>query len=89
MKWEEVRAIINKADRQYGYRISFEWYGDGFLRSDYFPERDETLIESENTAWKIAKMFANRMKGKVCNVYVTDQDYMPVREYKNKMIKNR
>jgi hypothetical protein len=72
-----------------GFRVSFEWYGDGFLRSDFFPENQEEPIRTEKEAWTLAKKFADAMKGKVCNLYVMDNRHVPVRNYNRLRIDNR
>lgn len=74
-----------------GFMVSFEWYGDGFLRSDHFPDKHsgEKLISSENEAWELCNKFAQAMKGKVCNLYVIDQNFSPVNGYEARKIENR
>ena len=71
--------------------VSFEWYGDGFLRSDHFPDKhaDEPLIESEHEAWELARAFARATKGKTCNLYVVDSKFVPVADYDKRKMSNR
>ena len=88
MKMNEAMALINKPK---GFMVSFEWWGDGFLRSDYFPDKHagEALIASEEEAWKLAARFAVATKGKTCNIYVVDDRFSPVPCYEIRKIKNR
>lgn len=77
-----------------GFMVYFEWHGDGFLRSDYFPDKhggEEVvlLVETEQEAWEYAAKFAKAMKGKVCNLYVVDKNFHPVKGYKQREIVNR
>lgn len=90
MKMQTVKELI-EAGKRSGYMVHFEWYGDGFLRSDHFPDKHkgEELIRSEEEAWQYAEKFANALKGKVCNLYVTDSDFIPVMGYEKREISNR
>jgi hypothetical protein len=72
-----------------GYRVHFEHAGDGLLRSDYFPERDEPMIEDEEEAWELARKFAARTRGRCVNLYVVDQSWCPVPGYRYRKIENR
>jgi len=89
MKMQEAMDLIN--NKPQGFMVSFEWFGDGFLRSDYFPDKHagEELIKYEHEAWELADRFARAMKGKVCNLYVVGHDFKPVENYKQRYIKNR
>ena len=91
MKMGEAMKIIDKEFESEGFMVYFEKCGDGMLRSDYFPDKHagEPLIETEKEAWLLAKKFANRMKGKVVNLYVIDQTFHPVLGYRTHYIKNR
>jgi len=86
MKFAEALKIIEG-----GFMVHFEHAGDGFLRSDHFPDKHsgEKLIETEAEAWKLAKRFANNTFGKCVNIYVTKSDFVPVDNYREKMIINR
>ena len=90
MKMQEAMDIINREEPS-GFMVRFEWYGDGFLRGDHFPDKHagEDLILTESQAWILAEKFAEKMRGKVCNLYVVDNHHCPVEDYKRKMIKNR
>lgn len=88
MKLSEIIAI--KHNIPSGFRVHFEHYGDGFLRSDYYPERDEPSIPFEEEAWKVAEILAKILKGKACNFYVCNaKDWSPVKNYKEREIENR
>ena len=89
MKMQEAMNEINNKPK--GYMVSFEWYGDGFLRSDHFPDKHggEALIETESEAWELADRFARATKGKTCNLYVVGHNFTPVEGYKDRYILNR
>ena len=93
MKMRDALDIINKVsiNRRPGFAVSFEWYSDGRLRSDHFPDvHREPGIVTEAEAWTLAETFADRMAGQVCNVYVVNaQDFVPVDGYKERKIDNR
>lgn len=91
MKMWEAMDIINKKDKEYGFMVSFEHAGDGFLRSDHFPDKhaSEKLIPTEEEAWELAHRFARQTKDKCVNIYVIDQNFSPVNGYKTRKIKNR
>lgn len=72
-----------------GFRVHFEHAGDGLLRSDYFPDKEEKLIPTEIEAWIIARKFAEHTKSRCVNIYVCDESFSPVKDYKDKEIKNR
>lgn len=86
MKMKEAKDIINKKPE--GFMVHFEWCGDGFLRSDYFPDKHagEDLILEETEAWLLAIKFSEAMKRKICNVYVIDANFSPVDGYAKKLI---
>ena len=87
MKFKEAIEIMR--GKPLGFRVHFEHAGDGFLRGDYFPDRDGEMITSEIEAWRLANSFAAETKGKCVNIYVTDRDGYPVKGYKEKEIVNR
>jgi hypothetical protein len=90
MKYQDAVDKICMPVKQ-GFMVSFEWCGDGFLRSDHFPEKHdgEALIPTEEAAWILARKFAKAMKGKVCHLYVIDSNFSPVKDYKKRYIVNR
>jgi len=90
MKYDEALKIINE-DINSGYMVAFEWKKGCMLHSDYFPDKHagEKLIETEEEAWALAKKFADKTKGKVVNVYVVYENFIPVKNYKDRYIKNR
>ncbi len=89
MKMSEAMAIIG--GKKLGFLITFDWAGDGFLRSDHFPDlhSGENPIETKQAAWELAKLFASKLPRRAVNIYVVDQDFKPVDNYKEKEIKNR
>lgn len=87
MKMQEAMDILHNKPK--GFRVHFEWCGDGFLRSDYFPNHGEPLIPTEAEAWELTERFARATQGKTCNLYVVSHDFRPVPGYKARMIENR
>lgn len=89
MKFAEALEIIG--GKQLGFMVHFEHAGDGFLRSDYFPDKHagEDLIDTEDAAWELARLFAAQTKEKCVNIYVVNQDFSSVENYDQKKIKNR
>lgn len=89
MKIQEAMDIIHNKPK--GFMVSFEWCGDGLLRSDHFPDKraGEPLIPTEHEAWELADRFARATKGKTCNLYVVDSSSSPVKDYKKRIIANR
>jgi len=81
--------IIN--DEPDGFMVSFEWVRGGMLVSDHFPDKKagEDLIDSEEDAWNLAKMFAEKTKGRTVNLFVISSDYRPVASHDEMYIKNR
>jgi len=88
MKMQEAMDIINNKPK--GFMVHFEWCGDGFLRTDYFPDKHagESLIPTEHEAWELADRFARVTKGKTCNIYVVDSQFIPVKDYEIRKIAN-
>ena len=89
MKMSEAMSIIG--GRKLGYMVSFEERKGGMLHSEHFPDKHagEELIETEEEAWSLAKLFAKNTKGKMVNIYVINQDFSPTKNYKDQMIENR
>lgn len=89
MKMEAALGMISQELN--GFMVSFEWCGDGFLRSDHFPDKrgGEKLIETEAEAWDLAVKFARATVGKTCNIYVIDQDFKPVEGWRQRKIAHR
>jgi len=88
MKMEEVERLILEHNNS-GFMVSFDWYGDGLLRRDWFPDKNagEKLIETKEEANELAEKFALAMKGKVCNLYVMNRIFECIEDYV--IIKNR
>jgi len=91
MKMRDALKIIKGTQSPTGFMICFERAGDGFLKSDHFPDKHlgEPLIPTEEEAWKLARQFAEKTKGKCVNIYVVNSDFSPVIDYEEKQIKNR
>ena len=89
MKMQEAMDMINNKPK--GYKVAFEWCGDGMLRSAYFPDGGpgDLLIATEHEAWELADRFARATVGKTCNLYVVDHTHHPVEGYKAREIANR
>ena len=86
MKMKEAMEIINGNK---GFMVSFEHVEGGLLRSDYFPDKDEKLIDSESEAWLLAHSFAAKTKGRCVDIYVVDNSFCPVKGFEKKKITNR
>ena len=89
MRMIDAWKIIALGPQPKGYRVHFEHVDGSFLRSDYFPDYHESLIDSEERAWELAKLFAEKTVSKCVNVYVVDDRFNPVKNYRQRMIKNR
>lgn len=90
MKLAEAVTIIREhAERSKGYRVHFERVEGKFLVSDYFPEFNEPLIETEERAWNLAEQFALATYERMVNVYVVDDRFCPVAGYATRKIANR
>lgn len=92
MKMQEALDIIENAPKPAGFMVHFEWAGDGFLRSDHFPDvrAGEPPIATEDEAWQIAAQFAAKKRKRCVNVYVIRrEDFTPVHGYRERMIENR
>ncbi len=91
MKMSEAMEVIEGKWELAGYMVSFSHAGDGFLRSDHFPDKHagEKLIPTEIEAWRLANSFAAATKGRCVNIYVVDSRFCPVNGYKDKLIENR
>ncbi len=94
MKMQQALEVMNSipaATCEKGYMVSFEHVDGGMLQSDHFPDKHagETLIETEEEAWAMAKKFASTTVGKCVNVYVVGANFVPVRGYALRKIENR
>ncbi len=74
-----------------GYMVSYEKAENRMLYSGYFPDKDagDTLINTEEIAWIVAKAFAEKSWRKYVNIYVVDSHFHPVHNYEDRLIKNR
>lgn len=78
MKLDEAQALILKHERAQ-YRVSFERRGDGVLRSDHFPERDEPGFSTIPTAVDWMKRFANATPAdEIVNIRIVDGQWSHV-----------
>ena len=92
MKYAEAMDIINFYEKRVrGFLVAFEKKDNGMLVSDSFPDKQfESVIPTEEEAWKLAKRFADAAAWRYTNIYVVyAEDYTPVPDYKNKAIKHR
>jgi hypothetical protein len=90
MKLAEAKKIIYEGGLQpRGYRVCFERVDGRLLCTDYFPERNEYLIDYEEEAWELARQFANATRNRCVNIHVVDDQYRPVPGYEKRRIINR
>ncbi len=90
MKMQEALEIIDGSSaKPKGFRVSFELAEEGMLKSDFFPDRNEPLIETETEAWLLANAFAKQTYGHYVNIYVTNDEFSPVQGYEKRKIINR
>ncbi len=78
MKYKEALKIIDKLSK--GYMVSFDVVGGGVLKSDYFPDKHagEELIKTKQEAWDLAGKFAKATTNEIVNVYVVNENFIPV-----------
>jgi len=81
----EVDDLLAKKPQ--GFRVAFEKRERGMLGSDYFPERDEPLIQIEAEAWEWAGRFAAKAPPEYVNIYVVDHQYRPVDGYRCRLMR--
>jgi hypothetical protein len=89
MRLLDALSTICGTMRPSGYRVHFERVEGRILASDYFPGEGEATLKEEETAWALARAFAERTKGVCVNIYVVDDRFVPVPGYQQKMIENR
>lgn len=89
MRRAAVLDIIQRGIQPAGYRVSFDRVDGKFLVGGWFPERDEPLIETEALAWAWAIQFAAKTFGRYVNIYVIDDNWVPVPGYEARLIENR
>jgi len=87
---EALDIILNKKENK-GYMVSFEKVKGCMLLAEHFPDKHagEPLIETEERAWKLARMFADATWGECVNIYVMDHNFHPVPGYQFHKIENR
>jgi len=84
MKMKDALELIKDIQKvETGYMISFEKKEGGMLVSDHFPDKHagEELIETEYSAWELAKDFAEVSKDKYINIYVVNSSFEPILTY--------
>jgi uncharacterized protein YodC (DUF2158 family) len=90
VKLADARAIMFDEAPSAGYRVHFERIEGKFAVTDYFPDREEPPITSEEHAWACARVFASKTVGRFINLYVVNaHDSTPVQGYRERMIANR
>ena len=89
MKYKEALKIMESEPK--GYMVHFEKVEGSFLWSDHFPDKHarEELIKTESEAWDLARRFAEKTFGKCVNIYVIDETFSPVYDFRYKEIINR
>ena len=90
MKGSEAMRIIGDYEKENtGFMVHFERIEGSILHGDHFPEHSEHLIPSKERAWELARRFADATFGECVNIYVINQNFVPVEEYEERKIKNR
>lgn len=81
--------IIHNGEK--GFMVRFYEANEGTLIENHFPEgeKGEPLIPTEKRAWELATQFASKMKNKCVDIYVINDVFLPVKNHKQFMIKNR
>lgn len=101
MKFEEATKIIKIGEKRTplsrikrdkkgkGFMVHFEIRSSGCLHSNYFPDKhaNEELIRNEVEAWELAERFAQTTPAIYVNIYVIDDTFKPVANYKEKTIR--
>lgn len=91
MRMREAQQIIDDHCNQKnkGYMVHFENRHKGILSSDYFPDKhdDEELIETEELAWDLANQFHEATTKSIVNIYVVDENWVPVKNYDIKTLR--
>ena len=90
MKLKDALHIISHGYDP-GYMVAFHRKVGSILTVDYFPEKgEESLIETEEEAWRLARAFAYKTVGKCVDIYVIHGDtFCPVVGYEARKINNR
>ncbi len=84
-----LSEFLEAESRPRGYRVKWEWAGDGFLTGEHCPERDEPCFTSEEEAWTMAARIATTFREttrRAVNVYVTAENWTPVPGYRERML---
>jgi len=88
MKLKKAQEIIKASARDGFIVVFYRFYEPGKTVFDFFPEMDESPIKTEDEAWELAKKFAEKTFDYCLDIYVYDENFTPVKEYKKKMIRN-
>jgi hypothetical protein len=83
------KALKIMCGKKRGFVVMFEHKRGAILELDHFPEGDERLIYTEEKAWELARAFAKETKGSCVNIYIADEDFITVKNYKDNYIENR
>lgn len=89
MKKEELK-ITGKNEERKGFMVDFEHrIHETLLRSSHFPDKHagEPLIETEDEAWELARKFAEILPQDYVNIYVIKEDFRPVDDYEEKILR--
>jgi hypothetical protein len=89
MRMHEALNIILGVNEPVGYYVRFERADKGMLYTEYFPEKYEDPIRSEEEAWALAARFAAATRGRCINIFVVDTKWYPVPGYRERTITNR
>lgn len=88
MKLTEAKKLI-KSPKRDGFLVVFQRFVEPErLIFDYFPELDEPPIKTEKEAWELAQAFAEKTFDYCLDIYVCDENFTPVKDYKAKLIHN-
>lgn len=83
----KVKETMDMIEAKEGFRIHFEVREGSILRSDFFPDREEELIKTEDEAWKLARRFACAVDfNTYVNIYVINKTFSPVVGYRDKKL---
>lgn len=82
-----IKEAMNIIEAEEGFRVHFEKRESSILCSDFFPDRDEEMIKTEDEAWELARRFASAVSSvDYVNIYVCDKKFCPVIGYSEKKL---
>lgn len=83
----KIKDAMDMIEAEEGFRVHFEKREGSILHSDFFPDRDEEMIKTEDLAWELARRFAGAVDSNIyVNIYVTDKTFSPVVGYNLKKL---